>query len=194
MVWNTIAHPKMMRIEPDPGGGSVITFSKEALESPIKYMNRDLLATFDYIIWERRTSDSVSEANKFSKITLLTGNFESLFVAGKNKTIVNGLWISSELEIRPNPDTGAAEYYPIENDDGTNCHVRQLQLITPMCLYGKMTMRDHKFDFGKDSFVTMPETGSNPFILISQSEEVLIDNEAITEAMKYAVNEESDKA
>ena len=121
MIWNTIMHPRMMN---EASGGGLfgngpsafenVVFSKEALESPIKHMNRDLLATFDYIIWISHTSSSVPEANRFSKTTFLIGDFETLFAAGKNKTIVNGLLINSTLKIRQNPDTGAIEYYPIE--------------------------------------------------------------------------------
>lgn len=187
MIWNTIAHPKMMTNHPG-GGGSTITFSKEALESPIKHMNRDLLATFDYIIWRHYTSISVPEANKFSKTTFLIGDFESLFVAGKNKTIVNGLLIGSELGIRLNPDTKVTEYYPIENDAGMNYSIYQFPLIIPKSLYGKMTVGNHELDFGKDSFVMMSGEAD---ILISSSGEMLFGNEAELVLLKYIVHEES---
>lgn len=203
MVWNAIAHPRMM-IEESAAGNTPsplrtpaafdnVVFSKEALESPIKHMNHDLLATFDYIIWIRETSDSVPEANKFSKTTLLTGDFDSLFAAGKNKTIVNGLLIDSTLAIRQNPNTGAAEYYPVEKD-GMNCYINRASLITPISLYGKMTLRNKKFDFGKDSFVMMPGAIIGADILIFPSGEVLLGGEIEPELMKYAVNEESGEA
>ena len=190
MIWNTIVHPKMMNAA--SGTGSTIAFSKEALESPIKHMNRDLLATFDYIVWFNHTSlSSVPAANSFAKTTLLIGDFETLFAAGKNKTIVNGLSISSMLGIRKNPDTGAIEYYPVETD-GMSYSIRQFPLTMPKSLYGKMTMGDRKFDFGKDRFVMIPV--SDGIIVISSYGEVLLDGEIEPELMKYVVKGESDKA
>ena len=190
MIWNTIMHPKMMHSA--SGGGSTITLSEEALESPIKHMNRDLLATFDYIIWMRQTSNDVVPEAKFSKNTFLAGDFDSLFAAGKNKTIVNGLVIGSELGIRQNPDTGAAEYYPVEKH-GMKYSIQQFPLITLKSLYGKMTVGVRNLDFGKDSFVMMQADGMATTI-ISPSGEILFDADAETELMKYVVNGESGKA
>lgn len=185
MVWNTIAHPRMMKGV--SGGGSTITLSEEALESPIKHMNRDLLATFDYIIWISQTSNSVPAANSFSKTTLLIGDFETLFAAGKNKTIVNGLLIGSELGIRRNPDTGAAEYYPVENVNTNN--ILQCPLTVPKSLYGRMTLGNATFDFGKDSFVAVPSIDGEVFI--SSSGEVFVGNAAEIELLKYIVHKAS---
>ena len=191
MVWNTIAHPKMMDdtngTGNEPAAFDNVVFSKEALEPPIKHMNRDLLATFDYIIWTCLTAYSVPDENKFSKNTFLVGDFETLFAAGKNKTIVNGLLINSELGIRQNPDTGAAEYYPVETD-GLNFSIRQLSLFMPKSLYGKMTMEDHKFDFGKDRFVIML---GMPLMLMTSSGEMLVGADVETKLLEYAVDEES---
>lgn len=191
MIWNTIAHPRMMNEASVPAFDNVV-FSKEALESPIKHMNRDLLATFDYIIWGRQTTDGVPEANKFSKTTFLAGDFELLFAAGKNKTIVNWLLIGSELGIRLNPDTKVAEYYPIEHA-GMNYSIQQFPLIIPKSLYGKMTVGNHELDFGKDRFVMMP-AANMPTVLVSPSGEMLFGNEAELVLLKYTVKGESGKA
>lgn len=85
MIWNTIAHPRMMH-RTDGGAGDVddsVVFGAEVLESPIKHMNRDLLATFDFIVMELLTPAGVL------KFVPILGNFETVYRAAKNKTAVS---------------------------------------------------------------------------------------------------------
>lgn len=99
MIWNTIVHPRMMCPDGSTDGSEenkTPIFSEQALVSPIKHMNRDLLATFDVIVLE---AEYVTKTDFISKQISLLGDFDTAYRAAKSESPLYAMLIIRWLDL-----------------------------------------------------------------------------------------------
>lgn len=184
MVWNTVTHPKMMTESQSGGGGDVVAFdnvvfSEEVLESPIKYMNRDLLATFDVI------SMGLIANRKIIRIIPLVHDFDSLYAAAKNGTIIRGLSIRKAVKI--------SEGGVVSSDTD-----RPVYGISALCgvevFEGKCTIATFNVDFKDDRFVAPYSDGPGSGFIVYASDGAVYDIDTWLETIlpKYKVGTDSE--
>lgn len=185
MIWNTIAHPRMMvessEVPPESGENNAPIFSEEALASPIKHMNRDLLATFDIIVMTFMNNST----HETLKTIPLLGDFDTVYHMAKTKAIVS---IAGVVKIlRADEQTGS--FVPV---DGNNDRFFFDALCIPMIYEGKLSIGETTFNFKDDRFVVL---GGPDFLTggIFASNGVVYDADtwSTTILPKYKVNEES---
>lgn len=102
MIWNTIAHPRMMDDTsgtgntPESEENKTLIFSEEALAPPFKHMNRGLLSTFDVIVLE---AQYFTDSGFISKQIPLLGDFDTVYHAAKSGAVLYAMLIIRSLTL-----------------------------------------------------------------------------------------------
>lgn len=179
MVWNTIAHPRMMAYKPGSGENNAPMFSEEVLASPIKHMNRDLLATFDAITMTLMDDSSP----KVLKIIPLLGDFDTIYRMTKNKTIIHGLLIVKYVETSADGTISSSADRPTRVSS---------YLYNAGIFEGQRSIGDEAFDFKDVCFVAPSFEESKGFVYASDGAVYDMDTWVRTILPKYNVGTDSE--